>query len=41
MYSKETKKRYAELYKLAFEKLAIKFGVVPRTVTPREKGKTR
>jgi hypothetical protein len=41
MYSKDTKKRYAALFKLAFEKLAVRFGVVPRTATPGEKGKVR
>jgi hypothetical protein len=40
MYSKDTKKRYTALFKLAFEKLAAKFGVVPRTARPGEKGKT-
>lgn len=41
MYSKDTKKRYTALFKLAFEKLAVKFGVVPRAATPSEKGKAR
>lgn len=39
MYSKDTKKCYTALFKLAFEKLAVKFGVVPRTAKPSEKGK--
>lgn len=41
MYSKDTKKRYVTLFKLAYEKLAARFGVVPRKATPSEKGPAR
>jgi hypothetical protein len=39
MYSKDTKKSYRMLFKLAYEKLAERFGVEPRPAKSSEKGK--
>jgi len=40
MYTKDTAKRYHALFKMAFEKIAVKFGVVPPTVKPIVKRNT-